>query len=65
MMQTQDTYRSRQVTEREGENPSKATQFKSVSSGTQELDGASDVQKIFQKYSDWEKTRNMPQGHIT
>lgn len=38
MMQTQDTYRSRQVTEREGENPSKATQFKSVSS---------DVQKIF------------------
>lgn len=62
MMQTQDTYRSRQVTEREGGggNPSKATQFKSVSSGTQELDGASDVQKIFQKYSDWEKTRNMP-----
>lgn len=49
MMQTQDTYRSRQVTEREGENPSKATQFKSVSSGTQELDGASDVQKNISK----------------
>lgn len=62
MMQTQDTYRSRQVTEREGENPSKATQFKSVSSGTQELDGASDVQKNISKIQWLRKNKKYAPG---